>query len=266
MAPEGRNEARLAGQVIKAHGIEFDVVYTSWLSRAIETAWLVLNELDSLWLPIIKTWRLNERMYGELTNKSKKMIGNEYGEKQLKLWRRGYANRPPKVSSFSPLYPGNDDRYVKYVQDIRPSFFETLIRSMAHGKFEVHRKFPKTESLRDCMERTIPYFLNEIYPKSILNGKNVLIASSENAIRGLLMHLCEIPQDRISEVEIPTGLPLVYVPKDKCIKLLDDGNMQDPFTRYNFGSSPELLFRPQVGSGSSNGGRLHAERGSALLT
>jgi bisphosphoglycerate-dependent phosphoglycerate mutase len=106
LAPEGRVEAREAGKLLKMHGIEFDVVYTSWLSRAIETAWLILNELDSLWLPIIKSWRLNERMYGKLTNMSKKMIGSTYGEEQLKKWRRSYETRPPKISSFSAEYPG----------------------------------------------------------------------------------------------------------------------------------------------------------------
>jgi len=140
LAPEGRAEAREAGKLLKMHSIEFDVVYTSWLSRAIETAWLVLNELDSLWLPIIKSWRLNERNYGKLTNMSKKMIGQTYGEAQLKKWRRSYETRPPKISSFSAEYPGNDERYVKYVNDIRFSVFESLIRSISHGKIELHRK------------------------------------------------------------------------------------------------------------------------------
>lgn len=97
-----------------------------------------------------------------------------------------------------------------YIKDIRPSISESVIRSLAHRKLEIHRKFPKTESLKDCMERTIPYFRSVILPNSIDKGKNVLIASSENAIRGLLMHLCEIPTERIHEVEIPTGLPMVY--------------------------------------------------------
>ena len=198
----GRNEARDAGKLMRAHGLRFDIVYTSWLSRAIETAWLVLNELDALWLPLIKSWRLNERMYGALTGLSKKMIGQRHGDKQLKLWRRSYATRPPKVSSFSHHYPGNDDRYVKYVRDVRISFFETVMRSMAERRFQVHRAFPKTESLKDCMERTIPYFIDTIKPNSIDLGKNVLIASSENAIRGLLMHLCEIPPERIRFVHV----------------------------------------------------------------
>lgn len=172
--------------------------------------------------------------------------------------------------------PGNDPRYVKYVTDVEVSIFETLIRSLAHGKLEIHRNFPKRESLKDCMERTIPYFLTTIVPNSIKPGKNVLIASSEyvsihiyiyrvvrsrsvilpvgvhwlllccrNAIRGLLMHLCNIPQDKIPLVEIPTGLPLIYDSAQRKIRLLEDGDVGvtvNPLEKYNFGKAPELLF------------------------
>ncbi len=244
LAREGRAEARAAGKLLKLHGIEFDIVYTSWLSRAIETAWLVLDELDSLWLPIVKTWRLNERMYGALTGLSKKMIAQKHGQEQFKKWRRGYDQKPPPVSSFSNNYPGNDDRYVRYATDVRFSIFESIIRTLSHKRPEVHRKFPKTESLQDCMQRTIPFFTGTIVPESVNRGKTVLIASSENAIRGLLMHLCGIPENRISEVEIPTGLPLVYSFRNKKIRLLEDGteDPNNPLGDYNFGSSPELLF------------------------
>ena len=245
LAPEGREEAMAAGKLLKAHGIEFDVVYTSWLSRAIDTAWIILNELDSLWLPIVKSWRLNERMYGALTGMSKNMIAQKHGEEKCEKWRRSYSTRPPKISSFHSAYPGNDDRYVKYVKDIRVSVFESVIRSLAHGRLEVHRNFPKTESLSDCTKRTIPYYKNVIVPNSIAQGKNVLIASSENAIRGLLMYLCEIPEERIHEVEIPTGLPLVYDVEKKRIRLLDDGQYpSDPIERHDFGTSVDMLFRP----------------------
>ena len=148
LSNEGRAEARQAGQVLKMHGIELDVVYTSWLSRAIETAWLVLEELDSLWLPINKSWRLNERMYGALTGLSKKMIAQRHGEAKFKEWRRSYATRPPSITSFSSSYPGNDDRYVKYARDLRISVSESLIRSLSQMKLVLHRKFPKTESLK----------------------------------------------------------------------------------------------------------------------
>jgi 2,3-bisphosphoglycerate-dependent phosphoglycerate mutase len=236
-----------AGQLLKAHGIQFDVVYTSWLSRAIETAWMVVNELeDSLWVPIVKTWRLNERMYGALTGLSKKMIRQRHGVTKFLEWRRSFDIPPPAISSFSHAYPGNDERYMNYVQDLPISIFESLIRSLAHGKPEIHRQFPKAESLKMCMERTIPYFKDVIVPQSINKGKSVLIASSENAIRGLLMHLCDIPIDRIHQVEIPTGLPLVYDSVTRRIRLLEDGLEGSPVDRYDFGASPELLLKPSV--------------------
>jgi 2,3-bisphosphoglycerate-dependent phosphoglycerate mutase len=244
LAPEGVKEAAEAGRLLKLHGFEFDVVYTSWLGRAIETAWYCLNELDSLWLPIVKSWRLNERMYGSLTSLSKNMVKQRHGEDQFKAWRRGYKVRPPPVSSFSQHYPGNDDRYRKYMSDVRYSVSETLIRSIESGRVSLQRKIPKTESLKDCMDRTIPYFTEQIYPQAAEQGKRVLISSSENAIRGLLMHLCDIPEDRVTELEIPNGLPLIFDIKSKCVKLLDDGTGRDPLEVHNFGKAAKYLFRP----------------------
>lgn len=243
LAPEGRQEARGAGQLLRRHGIKFDVVYTSWLSRAIETAWIVLNGLDSLWLPMIKTWRLNERMYGALTGLSKQMIKEIHGEEQFMKWRRGFSHRPPATSSFSATYPGNDPRYAD-VKDMPFSLFETCIRTIAHGKIQLHRKLPKTESLKDCILRTLPFYTGTIKPDAIDKGKNVLIASSENAIRGLLMHLCDIPIDKVHNIEIPTGLPLILDIENKRIRLLDDGTGLDPLERYSFGKAPDLLFKP----------------------
>ena len=179
-------------------------------------------------------------MYGALTGLSKKMIAQSYGEAQFMAWRRGYRTRPPPASSFSPNYPGNDDRYLNGASDHRISVRQSLMRSVEHRRLELHRKLPKTESLRDCMKRTIPYFSDVIKPDAIDQGRNVLIASSENAIRGLLMHLCDIPPERISELEIPTGVPLVYSAKRKCVRLLSD---RDP-SEYDFGTGVDLIFRP----------------------
>ena len=243
LADEGIEEAKEAGRNLKKNGFEFDVVYTSWLSRALETAWYVMDEMDSLWLPIVKTWRLNERMYGELTGLSKMMVKQRHGEKQFKAWRRGYDVRPPAVSSFSQNYPGNDPRY-RYIRDVRYSVKETAIRSIEKGKPMLVRKLPKTESLKDCMDRTIPYFVERIAKDAIDQNKRVLISSSENAIRGLLMHLCDIPESEITGLEIPNGLPLIYDIKSKCVKLLDDGTGRDPLEVYNFGSAAKYLFRP----------------------
>lgn len=244
LAEEGIEEAKQAGRNLKKFGFEFDVVYTSWLSRALETAWLVMDEMDSLWLPIVKTWRLNERMYGELTGLSKQMVKQRHGEKQFKAWRRGYDVRPPAVSSFSKHYPGNDPRYQKYLRDVRYSIKESAIRSIEKGKPVLVRKLPKSESLKDCMDRTMPYFIERIAKDAVDQNKRVLISSSENAIRGLLMHLCSIPESEISGLEIPNGLPLIYDTRSKCVKLLDDGSGRDPLEVYNFGSSAKYLFRP----------------------
>jgi bisphosphoglycerate-dependent phosphoglycerate mutase len=161
-------------------------------------------------------------MYGSLTGLSKKMIRQIHGNEQFMKWRRGYETAPPPISSFSHAYPGNDERYTTYAQDIPISLFETMIRSLAHGRLEIHRNFPKAESLKDCMERTIPYYRDFILPQSINKGQNVMIASSENAIRGLLMYLCNIPAHEIPHVEIPTGLPLIFDPRVNRIRLLEE--------------------------------------------
>ena len=154
------------------------------------------------------------------------------------------SDRPPPVSSFSQHYPGNDERYAKYMKDVRYSVSETLIRSIESGRVSLQRKIPKSESLKDCMDRTIPYFTEQIYPQAAEHGKRVLVSSSENAIRGLLMHLCAIPEDRVTELEIPNGLPIIFDIKSKCVKLLDDGTGRDPLEVHNFGKAAKYLFRP----------------------
>ena len=245
LAPEGVREAARAGELLAAHGIAFDVVYASWLSRSIRTAWIVLDRLDSLWLPIVKSWRLNERMYGALTGLSKAAVRSAYGERRFRAWRRGYRTRPPAVDSFSRNYPGNDLTYRQHARDVRFSARESLVRSLAAGRPQLHRKLPKTESLYDCMKRTVPYWNDVIAPRSVARGRSVLISSSENAIRGLLMHLCDVPVERIADVEIPTGVPLLYDPARRRIRLLDDGE-PDPLSRYDFGAGAELLFGREV--------------------
>lgn len=200
--------------------------------------------MGDTWLPLIKSWRLNERMYGALTGKSKQMIANLYGEDQLKKWRRGFKIKPPPVSSYSLSYPGNDYKRTKYVRDLRISLSETINRSWEARKLQIHRKFPKTESLHTCMQRSIPYYTQRIVPEAVNKGKRVLITSHENAIRGILMHLCEIPEEAMNQLHLPNGLPLVYNVKRKCITLLDDGSGVDPMTKHDFGPAAQYLFRP----------------------
>lgn len=244
LAEDGIEDAKEAGKILKRHGFEFDVIYSSWLNRAITTALYVLDELDQSWLPIVKSWRLNERMYGALTGKSKKMVANIYGEDQLKKWRRGFTIRPPPVSSYSFSYPGNDYRKIKYVKDLRISWTETICRSIEKREFQIHRKFPKTESLKDCMDRSIPFYTERIVPEAVDKGKRVLITSHENALRGILMHLCDIPEEAMNDLHLPNGLPIVYNVRRKCITLLDDGSGIDPMDIYDFGPAAKYLFRP----------------------
>jgi 2,3-bisphosphoglycerate-dependent phosphoglycerate mutase len=203
-----------------------------------------MDELGDVWIPLIKSWRLNERMYGALTGKSKQMIANEYGEDQLKKWRRGFKICPPPVSSYSLSYPGNDYKRTKYVRDLRISLSETINRSWEARQLQIHRKFPKTESLHLCMKRSIPYYTERIVPEAVNKGKRVLITSHENAIRGILMHLCEIPEEAMNQLHLPNGLPLVYNIRRKCISLLDDGSGVDPMTKHDFGPAAQYLFRP----------------------
>jgi 2,3-bisphosphoglycerate-dependent phosphoglycerate mutase len=205
----------------------------------------VLEELDELWLPIIKSWRLNERMYGALTGKSKKMVANEYGQEQLQKWRRGYTVRPPPTSSYSIHYPGNDERKAKHIHDLPISWRESLVRSIEQRKFVVHHKFPKTESLQDCMARSIPFYTHCIHPEAVHRGQRVLITSHENALRGILMHLCDIPEHAIHQLHIPNGLPLVYNVQGRCISLLEEAeDGSSTITSHDFGPAAKYLFTP----------------------
>jgi 2,3-bisphosphoglycerate-dependent phosphoglycerate mutase len=221
-------------------------VYTSQLTRAIQTAIYILDEMQCPWLPIVKSWRLNERMYGALTGKSKRMIETEYGKEQLSKWRRGYRIRPPPVSSFSSCYPGNDLARYAHVTDLPISWSETIARSLEQRRLLIHRRFPKTESLHDCMQRSIPFYTQRIVKEAVAKKKRVLIASHENAIRGILMHLCDIPETAMSQLHIPNGLPLVYSVRGKCIALLDDDERDRSLpktTMHDFGPAAKYLFR-----------------------
>jgi 2,3-bisphosphoglycerate-dependent phosphoglycerate mutase len=124
-------------------------------------------------------------------------------------WRRGFKIRPPPVSSYSLSYPGNNCKRTKYVKDLHISLTETINRSIEAKSLQIHRKFPKTESLWDCMQRSIPFYTQRIVPEAVDKGKRVLIASHENAIRGILMHLCDIPEEAMNQLHLPNGLPLV---------------------------------------------------------
>jgi len=184
VTPLGLEEARRAGELMKAEGLEFDVAHTSVLKRAIRTLWIALDELGQMWLPVVKDWRLNERHYGGLQGLNKAEMASKYGDEQVLLWRRSYDTPPPPLDSSDQRYEGRDARYAGV-------------------------KVPLTECLKDTVARVVPYWESTIAP-SVRSGKRVLIAAHGNSLRALVKHLDGISDDAIVKLNIPTGIPLVY--------------------------------------------------------
>jgi len=187
LSPLGVEEAQRAGRELRARGYEFDVAYTSLLRRAIKTLWIALEELDQMWLPVHRSWRLNERMYGALQGLNKAETAAKHGQEQVKQWRRSYSTPPPPLAPDDPGWPGRDRRYA------------SLQRS----------DVPSAESLEDTVRRFLPYWESDIVP-SLTSGRRVLIAAHGNSLRALIKHLDGISDDDIVGLEIPTGVPLVY--------------------------------------------------------
>ena len=201
LSEAGIAEARKAGRQLKADGYTFDIAYTSVLKRAIRTLWLALDELDRMWLPAVKDWRLNERHYGALQGLNKAEMAGKYGEKQVLIWRRSYDTPPPALDTSDPRYEGKDPRYAGI-------------------------KVPLTECLKDTVERVVPYWEKVIAP-TVRSGKRVLIAAHGNSLRALVKHLDAISDDKIVELNIPTGIPLVYE-LDEQLKPLKHYYLGDP--------------------------------------
>lgn len=187
LSEKGREEARNAGRLLKESGFAFDVAFTSLLKRAIWTSIIALDELDQLWLPVERSWRLNERHYGALQGLNKAETATQHGEAQVKIWRRAYAIAPPPLEAGDPRHPERDARY------------NDLPRTV----------LPATESLKDTVERFLPYWHEAIAPR-ITRGDRVLIAAHGNSLRALVKYLDAISDDAIVELNIPTGIPLVY--------------------------------------------------------
>lgn len=187
LSPQGLDEARQAGRLLREAGFRFDVAFTSVLKRAIRTLWIILDELDQMWIPEHREWRLNERFYGGLTGLNKAETAARYGEEQVLTWRRSFAVRPPALTRDSPYFPGRDPRYA----ELTPG------------------QLPLTESLADTVERVVPYWEGTIAP-CVRRGERVLIAAHGNSMRALVKHLDKVPDDEIVGVNIPTGIPLVY--------------------------------------------------------
>lgn len=221
LTPKGLQEARNAGQLLRAQGYVFDMAYTSVLKRAIRTLWIALDEMDQMWIPIHHTWRLNERHYGALQGLNKAETAAKYGDEQVLIWRRSYDTRPPALATDDDRYPGTDPRY----KDL-PS-----------------KDIPLTECLKDTVERFLPYWNTTIAPQ-VLAGKSVIIAAHGNSLRALVKYLDDMSEEDILNCNIPTGIPLVY----------ELENNLKPIRSYYLGNDAEIQEAMQLvaNQGKSN--------------
>src|SRR5688572_11609902 len=207
LSEKGVEEARAGGKLLAAGGYRFDQAYTSVLKRAIRTLWIVLEQLDQFWLPVEKSWRLNERHYGDLQGLNKAGMAAKFGEQQVLVWRRSYDTPPPQLKADDPRYEGKDPRYAGV-------------------------NVPRTECLKDTVARVVPYWESTIAP-SIRAGQRVLIAAHGNSLRALVKYLDDISDEKIVKENIPTGMPLVYE--------LDD--QLKPLKHYYLGDPAEVARR-----------------------
>lgn len=205
----GRAEAREAGRLMAAEKFEFDVAYTSVLKRAIRTLWMALDELDMMWIPVHRSWRLNERHYGALQGLNKAETAAQHSEAQVKIWRRSYDIPPPPLSPDDPRHPSRDRRYAELKR----------------------HELPVTESLKDTVARFLPYWHETIAP-AISAGKRTLIVAHGNSLRALVKYLDTMSEEEIVELNIPTGIPLVYLLNDDL----------QPLQKFYLGD-PELVKR-----------------------
>ena len=207
LSEKGLEEAKKAGQLLKQEGYSFDVAYTSVLKRAIRTLWTIMDEMDLMWIPVFRSWRLNERHYGALQGLNKSEIAAKYGEEQVFIWRRSYDIPPPALTQQDERYPGFDPKYA----ELNP------------------KDIPVTESLKDTVARFMPYW-NEVLVPAIKTGKKLIISAHGNSLRALVKYLDDIPEKDIVGLNIPTGIPLVYE-LDSDLK---------PLNHYYLGNQAEI--------------------------
>jgi 2,3-bisphosphoglycerate-dependent phosphoglycerate mutase len=207
LSERGILEAHQAARLFQEERFEFDLAFTSVLKRAIRTLWIVLDDMDLMWIPVVNNWRLNERHYGALQGLNKAETAKQFGEKQVHIWRRSYDIRPPELKREDPMYPGNDPRY----RDLPVE------------------EIPLSECLKDTVGRFLPYWHQSIVPR-IKNGEKILIAAHGNSIRALVKYLDNISDQDIVELNVPTGVPLIYE--------LDE-NMQ-PLKHYYLGDQEAI--------------------------
>lgn len=204
LSPRGIEEARKAGQLLKQNGFTFDVAFTSVLKRAIRTLWIVLDEMDLMWIPVYRSWRLNERHYGALQGLNKAETAAKYGEEQVLVWRRSYDIRPPGLEKTDARHSGNDPMY--------------------NGLDK--KDIPLTECLKDTVERFLPYW-HEVLAPAVKSGQRAIISAHGNSLRALVKYLDHIRDDEIVRLNIPTGIPLVYE-LDEDLKPLKSYYLGDP--------------------------------------
>ncbi len=204
LSDKGVAEAHDAARVLRDGGYTFDVVYTSVLKRAIKTLWIVLEDMDLMWLPVFRTWRLNERHYGALQGLNKAEMAAQFGEDQVRIWRRSYDVRPPALAKSDERWPGRDPRY----RNLHPD------------------EVPLTECLKDTVARVLPHW-NGTIAAAIQSGQRVLIAAHGNSMRALIKHLDNVGDQEIVGLNIPTGIPLVYE-LDEALKPVRHYYLGDP--------------------------------------
>jgi 2,3-bisphosphoglycerate-dependent phosphoglycerate mutase len=204
LTEQGETEAHNSGKQLLQDGYTFDLAYTSVLKRAIKTLWIVMEEMELEWLPVIRAWQLNERHYGALQGLNKAEMAEKFGEAQVKLWRRSYDVPPPALDLDDPRYPGFDRRYAGLTAE----------------------QLPRCESLKDTVSRMLPYWHSDIAP-AVKSGQRVLVAAHGNSLRALVKYLDNISDKEIPELNIPTGVPLVYE-LDEDLKPLTHFYLGDP--------------------------------------
>jgi len=204
LSEKGIEEAKKAAEVLKKEGFVFDLAFTSVLKRAIRTLWLVLDEMDLMWIPVYNSWRLNERHYGALQGLNKSETASKYGEEQVLIWRRSYNIPPMALDKKDPRYPGLDPRYK-----------ELSLKDL-----------PLTECLKDTVARFLPYWHETIQP-AVKSGSRIIIAAHGNSLRALVKYLDDISEEKIVDLNIPTGIPLVYELDDN-LKPIKNYYLGDP--------------------------------------
>ncbi|MHA1993073.1 MAG: 2,3-diphosphoglycerate-dependent phosphoglycerate mutase [Candidatus Hodarchaeales archaeon] len=207
LSEKGINEATTSGQVLRDEGYSFDMAFTSVLKRSIRTLWLALDEMDLMWIPVHRSWKLNERHYGALQGLNKAETAAKHGDEQVLIWRRSYDIRPPGLKKTDDRYPGKDPKYKHLSQE----------------------ELPTSECLKDTVARVLPYWHEQIVP-TIKSGKRVLIAAHGNSLRALVKFLDDVPNEKILKLNIPTGIPLVYELDEKM----------DPIKHYYLGD-PDIV-------------------------